>query len=52
MKTMPHKDVHLNSRTLQQPKWHSSQCYWIIDKINFQYLVLGIKFIPIPWNSK
>ena len=37
MKATPHKEVYLNSRTLQQPRWHGWELRWFIDKMDWQY---------------
>jgi hypothetical protein len=49
MKATPTKETYLNSRTLQPPPLRGPG-FWFIDKMDFQYLVLGIRFIPIPWT--
>jgi hypothetical protein len=51
MKTTPQKDVYLNSRTIQQPRWHGWELSWFTDKMDWQIKKAGIRYIPIPWNS-
>jgi hypothetical protein len=52
MKATPTKDVHLNSRTIQQPRWHGYELRWFIEKMNWQIRKAGIRDIPIPWKLK
>jgi hypothetical protein len=52
MKTTPQERPYLNSRTLQQPRWHGYELHWFIEKIDWQIKRAGVPSIVIPLNLK